>query len=36
MLALPHAYAGLGVSGGVLLTAAVGAMTHASIALMLR
>lgn len=36
LLALPHAYAGLGVLGGVLLTAAVGLMTHASIALMLR
>ena len=36
MLALPHAFAGLGVLGGVVLTAAVGVMTHASIALMLR
>lgn len=36
LLALPRAYAGLGVLGGVALTAAVGLMTHASVALMLR
>ncbi|EFN52375.1 hypothetical protein CHLNCDRAFT_138809 [Chlorella variabilis] len=36
LLALPHAFAGLGVAGGVALIAAVGVMTHASIVLMLR
>jgi hypothetical protein len=36
MLTLPRAFAGLGVVGGILLTAAVGVVTHFSIVLLLR
>lgn len=36
MLAMPYAIAGLGILGGLALTAAVAVMTYASIAVMLR
>ena len=36
MLALPHAFAGLGVLGGVATIALVGVITYSSVAVLLR